>query len=230
MYDGTPSQVTNWSIDLFCAGERLPDMLFTYLSCLLDCSGLDIASLCNKFTAGIHQWLPVVHKESLVNRVAPSSGGKTDADDLILLLAVYLITVHPSLGQSNPPPYDLRSVYFMVKVCFTKVQMIFSSTFKLVQAGVLISTYEYSSRKLESALVTIETCVVMANLLGLSPASPESTTDQLDDETRVKSFEKRNVSWGILLIERQAYPLQKYDGNAYHIADSSWLKRRIGIA
>jgi hypothetical protein len=206
MYDGTPSQATTWSIDLFCAGEGIPEMLFTYLSYLLDCSGLDIGTLCNKFAAGIGQWLPVIHIQSLVSRVAPSFGNKTDADELILLLAVYLITVHPSSGNSVPPPHDLQSVYFMAKVCLTKVQMASSSTLKLVQAAVLISTYEYSSRKLESAFMTIETCVVMANLLELSPVGPEITTQQVDEVKRVKAFEECNVSWGIVLMERQAHP------------------------
>jgi len=198
-------QPTPLSIDLFYASDSTTfcEALSSYVSYVLKFFNMQVAALCHSFFNGIHQWLPIISPGRFMNRTIQSSEDVLNAEDSVLLLAIRLVIMRPSLDTSIKSPKGLDNHYLTVKSCFAKAQAIFPTTLPLVQAGILIATYEYASRRPETAYISIETCVTMANLLGLNRTQLQEGGDRPDHKSRMKSSEQRNVWWGIIVMERQ---------------------------
>lgn len=129
--------------------------------------------------------------------------GVLDAQDSILLLAMCLVVLRPSLDSPVKSPDSLKTLYLTVKSCFAKTQAIIAATVPLVQAGVLIAAYEYATRRAETAYISIEACATMANVLGLGRNQLQGDEDRPDNESLMKTLEERNVWWSIIVMERQ---------------------------
>ena len=129
--------------------------------------------------------------------------GVLNAQDSILLLAMCLMVLRPSLDSPVKSPDGLKNLYFTVKSCFAKTQAALATTVPLVQAGILIAAYEYASHRAQNAYISIQSCAAMANVLGLGRSQLQGNEDQLDLDSTMKSLEERNVWWSIIVMERQ---------------------------
>lgn len=191
--------------DPFHATDKMAfgDMLRAYLSHILGCLNLPVAELCHCFFNGFHQWLPTISPGRFIGRAKQLPNGVLDAQDSVLLLAMCLIVLRPSLDSPVTSPHGLKNLYLTVKSCFAKTQAVLTTTIPLLQAGVLIAAYEYATRRAETAYVSIENCAIMANVLGLGRNQLQGDEDRPDPESTMKCFEESNVWWSIIVIERQ---------------------------
>lgn len=151
-----------------------------------------------RYFHGIHRWLPVISRQRFNDRLCGFRGRAT-ADFSILLLSMCLITSHPSAdtkGRKN----DQETLYLTTKMLFAQVQALLTTSTNLVQACLLIATYEHGHGLTDAAYISIGICARMAFTAGLQKT--KLNRSPRDIELWLKEEEERNLWWGILLSER----------------------------
>ena len=99
----------------------------------------------------------------------------------------------------RPPPEsgiddDRGALYVVVKMLFAQVQAVLPPSIRLIQAGLLVSVYEYAHELNNAALISIASCAQMAHIIW--PNSHPS------DVVRSGTKEGRNLWWGLAIFER----------------------------
>ncbi|KAK9325346.1 hypothetical protein V1517DRAFT_191189 [Lipomyces orientalis] len=103
-----------------------------------------------------------------------------------------LITYRPS--QVTAQLINQDTMYFTTKMLFAHVQAFISSSPNLIQAGILISIYEYAHGKLDTAYSSIANCAKMAHAIGIHKL--KSSLDPQENEARLGGDEQKNIWWG----------------------------------
>ena len=160
------------------------DRLTRARGCYLD----DITS---RYFQGMHKWLPVIsrnkfHAEFINNRIP------WPADLSILLLAMFLVVWQPSPESGIDD--DRGTLHVVIKMLFAQVQAVLPPSTRLIQAGLLISVFEYAHELKNAALVSITSCAKMAHIM-----RPNAHTSR---EARSETREERNLRWGLVIYER----------------------------
>jgi hypothetical protein len=164
-------------------------------------AGMSVRGICEQFFDGFHRWLPVISQERFWKTSLAFHDGSAQADFSVLLLAMCLIAIRPvSLLQQSSTCLD--SLYSTVRFSFAKAQAAVCTSTRLIQAGILLATYEYACKKPEAAYISIGTCARMSSILGINRFIAQSETE-LTAELRLKVLEGRNVWWGVIITERR---------------------------
>lgn len=91
--------------------------------------------------------------------------------------------------------YDDRgTLHVVIKMLFAQVQAVLPPSIRLIQAGLLISVFEYAHDLKNAALVSLTSCSKMAYL-----SRPNAHTS---GEARSETMEERNLWWGLVIYER----------------------------
>jgi hypothetical protein len=92
-------------------------------------------------------------------------------------------------------------LYVSTKTLFALVQTEIPVSTRLIQAGLLISLYEYMRCFVDTAIMTISVCARMAIAGGLheSKTAPPPTSDT---NGWLRTEEENNIWWIIVLLER----------------------------
>ena len=160
------------------------DRLTRARGCYLD----DITS---RYFQGMHKWLPVIsrnkfHAEFINNQIP------WPADFSMLLLAMFLVVWQPSPEAGIDD--DRGTLHVVIKMLFAQVQAVLPPSTRLIQAGLLISVFEYAHELKNAALVSITSCAKMAYMM-----RPNAHTS---GEARSETREERNLRWGLVIYER----------------------------
>jgi Fungal specific transcription factor domain len=183
------------------------DIFSSQIRHIIETDGKCIDDVVLRYFQGVHIWLPIISKKRFLNRL-PHFEAALPADFAILLLLMRLITQHPS-----PDPVmdqDRKVLYLASKSLFVQVQAFIPSSLYLVQAGVMLATYEYAHGMIEAAYITIGTSERIACVLGLHNKScsveMQGTDAWLDDEEALATW------WGLMICDRYVTktPLKKY--------------------
>jgi hypothetical protein len=164
---------------------------------IIEGTGLYVDDVTSRYFNGIHKWLPVISRPRFNRRILADQGSPSAAS-AILLLSITLI--------SQPPPSDstrednLNAMYLSAKMLFAQVQVSVPSSLCLIQAGLLISTYERAHSLFEAAYISIGTCARMAFAAGLHRR--RSIIDESDREAWSQREEEKNLWWGIVMCDR----------------------------
>lgn len=172
-------------------------VMASQVSQIIRVEGKHLEEILLNYFESIHLWLPIISRKRFHNRythfqTAPS------ADFSLLLLAMRLITQHPSTDFEVDREREV--VYLATKTIFAQVQAFIPSSSHLVQAGIIISHYEHAHGMVEAAYITIGTTARMAFAMGLhnKPCSAEleGTDAWLDDEEALSTW------WGLVICDR----------------------------
>ena len=195
---------TTSSYTTSCASDNteFDEILYAYVSYVLEYSGLPLAKLYHHFFEGFHQWLPIISPKRFIEKTRHLPSGVIDPPNCVLLLAMCLIVLRPSPDSPAKSLDGITNLYLAVKSCFAQTQAIFTATVPLVQAAILIAAYEYASRRPEIAYISIRAGATMVNVLGLDRSEPSEVENWPDSESMLKSLEERNVWWSIVILER----------------------------
>ena len=139
----------------------------------------------------MHKWLPVIsrnkfHAEFINNQIPWS------ADFSVLLLAMFLVVWRPSPESGIDD--DRGNLHVVIKMLSAQVQAVLPPSMRLVQAGLLISVFEYAHGLKTAALLSITSCAKMASIMRANA----HTSGEFGSETR----EERNLCWGLVIYER----------------------------
>jgi hypothetical protein len=109
-----------------------------------------------------------------------------------------LVSQHPS--SSSGMQGNQEAIYISAKMLFAQVQASVPPSLPLVQAGLLISTYERGHNLFEAAYISIGICARMAFAIGLQRR--RITVEEFNNEAWSQREEERNLWWGIAICDR----------------------------
>lgn len=156
-----------------------------------------LVELANVFLSSCQRWVHIVHADMFRERCKTT---QVSQDYFVLLVSMGMIS-RPFKNGSTPDSLRL-TLYATVKKLFWEMIPLSQPTLFLVQAGLLVSVYEYGQGMLNSSYITISTCMGMAQVLGLCsvhpPPLPQLGTLRPQDEGL-------QTWWGIAIHERLAF-------------------------
>jgi hypothetical protein len=159
--------------------------------------GQYIDDITSNYFKGVHRWLPIISKKRFNKRLTSFQTLPT-ADFSILLLAMRLITRHPSIDSQVKQ--DREVLYLATKTLFTQVQSLVSSSLYIIQAGVILATYEHAHAMVEASYITIGTTARMAFAAGLH--NRQCSDEPKSSETWLEEEEALSTWWGVVICDR----------------------------
>lgn len=155
----------------------------------------DIDMFCGIYFKKFHHTLPILNKDVFYWQLQNLS---SDSHFATLLLCIFLIAQlvsHPSTTKEHR--YDL---YPTLKSIYSLLQSTGKVSRELIQAGILIASFEYCQGLLQEGWMSIGACVRMAQILGIQ-ASIRNPLPKEQDSRKVLEIE-RCMWWGIVVVER----------------------------
>lgn len=190
--------------------SSLDDLLQQQVYRVIQATGVFIDDISSRFFQGFHRWVPIVSRvrfqDELFNGHSPPR-----ADFSILLLSMCLITYR--LSEQSGSAFGLDSLYLLTKMLYAHVQGLIPASTCLIQAGLVISVFEYLHGSGKGAFMSIGLCARMAYATGIYHIS--SSPPILDHEAWLKAEEARNVWWAIVIFERSVTVMLSLCGNNY---------------
>ena len=175
------------------SGEHLglDNVLRSQVDRLTRARGCYLDDITSRYFQGMHKWLPVISRNKFhadfINTQIP-----WPADFSILLLAMFLVVWRPSPESGIDD--DRGTLHVVIKMLFAQVQAVLPPSMRLIQAGLLISAFEYAHELKNAALASISSWAKMAYIL-----RPNAHTS---GEARFETREERNLWWGLVIYER----------------------------
>lgn len=150
-----------------------------------------------RYFRGIHTFIPVIspcrfRQELLHSSTLPS------ATFSLLLLSMCLITYHPGLAKGSSA-IDHATLYLTTKSLYTQIQSSFPNSLHLIQAGIIIASYEYATKKINDAFASIGVCARMGYAARLHIVN---LVEGLDPMEYSQADEELATWWGIVIAER----------------------------
>lgn len=160
-----------------------------------------LPEISEQYFQGLHTWLPIIcpriFQEDMSAYIVPP------ADWSIRTLAMSLLVVRPPTASAGNSATDApEPIYVFVKMLLSQVQAEVFASISLLQAGVLLSAYEYACGHPEAAYVSLEACVGMAHILRVNECQNLRTTEPPDKRDQFRLREKWNTWWGIVILQR----------------------------
>lgn len=154
-----------------------------------------------RYFRNFHSHLPIISRARFQNNLI-ATGTPPSADTAILLLTVCLMACFTNIKTpsqiSDTPFLGRRSVYLATKALLAQIQGSLQPSISLVQATLLLATYEYANGQPEAALVTIASCARMAYAAHIHHGNNHGEDRDSDTESK----EAANTWWGIVISER----------------------------
>lgn len=155
----------------------------------------DMVDFCEIYFRKFHHTLPILNKEVFYWQL---QNLPSDSHFSALLLSIYLIAqmvTHSSATDDRR--YDL---YPTLKSIHSLLQSTGRVSHELIQAGILISSFEYCQGLFQEAWMSVGTCVRMAQILGLQESIRKPLPKERDSRTMLET--ERCVWWAIVIVER----------------------------
>ena len=160
-------------------------------------AGQTVEDATARYFRGVHSFIPIVSRSRFQNTLADLSQ-PPPASFSVLLLSICLITYHPELAPT-PTSTEPISLYSATKSFFTQVQASLPLSLNLIQAGVIIATYEFFTGRIHDAFASISTCARLGYAARLHLAI---LIHEHEAAISPETEENANTWWGIMICER----------------------------
>ncbi|KAI0859643.1 hypothetical protein F4860DRAFT_481723 [Xylaria cubensis] len=164
----------------------------------------------------IHRYLPFISRVRFQSDLV-TVGAVPSAGFSVLLLSMCLATMRTKPDAPAVPlasgtrKADRKALHLATRSLYSQVQTLFPPSLSLIQAGLLLSLYEYGYGRPDDALASIAGCARMAYAARIHrsssyiPRSPKPTDDSsilTETDIRLEVEEAANTWWGIIICER----------------------------
>ncbi|KAH8692041.1 hypothetical protein BGW36DRAFT_419425 [Talaromyces proteolyticus] len=163
-------------------------------------TGEFVDDLTARYFRNFHGHLPIISRTRF-QRSLTATGAPPSADSSILLLTICLIVYlpNPELLSRAGDTIGRQSLYLAAKTLLAQVQGCLQPSIPLIQACLLLATYEYANGRPEVALVTIAGCARMAYAARIHDSRRHN---MMNGDSRLEVEEATNTWWGIVISER----------------------------
>jgi hypothetical protein len=158
-------------------------------------SGKDVEATCQSYFENFHPWLSFISEPDFWRSF---SSADSRPEFSILLLGMYLITHIPALGSGQVDTLD--PVYFISKCAWSRLQKVQEASIVLIQAGLLIATYESGQALAEKSRSTMVACAEMGYEMQLHKSLRRKIEGDLSSQNEL--ILQKRVWWGIVALER----------------------------
>ncbi|KAL2839260.1 hypothetical protein BJY01DRAFT_28697 [Aspergillus pseudoustus] len=177
------------------------DDVYSEVQNLIRSTGEFVDDLTSRYFRTFHTHLPIIARTRFQDSLL-TTGSTPGVDSSLLLLVICLITYIPNTDSRTQhrgtSPITRQSLYLATKALLAQVQGSMKPSVPLIQATLLLATYEYASGRPEAALATIATCARMAYVARIHIRLQDTT----DSTSRLEAEEAWNTWWGIVISER----------------------------
>lgn len=179
-------------------GLATPENIFHFQAYnIIRSDGEQIDSIASRYFRGTHLWLPIVSRRSFYQRLQTFQSVPA-ADLAVLILSMKLLNRYPS---ANPHQEQEREVlYLATKTIFIQIHAVKSSSVWLIQAGIIIATYEQAHGMLENAYVSIGICARLAFSIDLQ--KKKRSEQPIGSEAWYEDEEAFATWWGLVICDR----------------------------
>ena len=173
-----------------CSKGEIPDLA----KGVVESWGISLSTLSDNYFATIHQWLPILDKETFCGRIRSRAEPEFDDSFAALVLAVHLLTQLPcKCGQHTTDTLLYRATRRLFMLTYTETEE--PQRLDILQAGLLISVYECGHGLAQRAYATLGCCLTLSRMMSLDC---ESSLDGEQSDTHPIS----RACWAIILLDR----------------------------
>ncbi|KAL7927055.1 hypothetical protein ACQKWADRAFT_279404 [Trichoderma austrokoningii] len=144
----------------------------------------------------IHNWMPIMSRKLFYRRLTEFS--KTKRPDFAILLLCILLSIHYPTSSTAPEP-----LYAAVRSIYWNLNATVDASLEMIQAGILLSCYEYGFGMHKECYKTIGLCVRMGHWMDLHHERPPSGIPQRSDEW-TEAAERCNIWWALVIRDRSS--------------------------
>ncbi|PYI08382.1 hypothetical protein BO78DRAFT_416836 [Aspergillus sclerotiicarbonarius CBS 121057] len=192
------------------------------LTKIIDKHKQQLVNMAETFLSSCQRWVAIVHQATFRERCS-NLWLHGSRDFLLLLLAMGMIT-RPLLSGNEPD--SLRELmYEAVKRLFWDKDSVARPSVALIQAGLLLSVYEYGNGLLNASYVTISVCSSLAQVSGLCGALNAPPLPRLG--TLASQDEMLHTWWGIIIHERMISLKSHLPIRQLHIQDPNAMNNAL---
>ncbi|KAL4866780.1 hypothetical protein BDV12DRAFT_172446 [Aspergillus spectabilis] len=164
-------------------------------------TGEFVDDLTARYFRDFHSHLPIISRARFQSNLL-ATGRPPSADSSVLLLTICLIAYLPKLDplprDRGTPHIGRQSLYLATKALLAQVQGSMEPSITLIQASLLLATYEYANRRPQAAVVTIAGCARMAYAARIH----DTRRHDMNGASGLEIEEAANTWWGIVIFER----------------------------
>lgn len=122
---------------------------------------------------------------------------KTKRPDFAILLLCILLSIHyPTSSTAQEPLYRaVRSIYWYLNAAI-------DASLEMIQAGILLSCYEYGFGMHKECYKTIGLSVRMGHLMDLHNEKPPSNDILHSSDEWTEAAERCNIWWALVIRDR----------------------------
>ncbi|EED24290.1 conserved hypothetical protein [Talaromyces stipitatus ATCC 10500] len=157
-----------------------------------------LEDIVTRYFRGIHSFIPMLSR-SRVERCLVDHSTPPPAGFSVLLLSMCLITYHPDFVPPSAHPLDQETLYLTTKSLFALVQASFPPSLHLIQASIIIATYEYANGRIHDAFASMGVCARIGYAAHIDSAIPVQGMEVGEYQ---EAEEKASTWWGIVIWER----------------------------
>ncbi|KAI9714596.1 MAG: hypothetical protein M1812_006401 [Candelaria pacifica] len=158
--------------------------------------GAAVQAAVENYFATVHTWLPIVSKKRL-SQYLTNTNAEPNEDLLLLYLCMKLVT---DILPENAPTAQTQ-LYLTSKQFYFMVESRGIFSLQLMQAAILLATYEIGHAIYPAAYLTVGHCARLGHALGIH--NKKNATAMIG---RVSSWtemeERRRVWWAVILLDR----------------------------
>ena len=164
----------------------------------------DIDVFCDLYFNTFHKPLPIINKDVFYWQL---ENNLSTPQFSTLLLAIFLVTQLSS--QPSNVNVNVDELYPTLKSIYSLLQSIGKVSIELVQAGILIASYEHCQALHQDAWISIGACARMGNILGIHTLIRDSAPK--DTGSRSLFETKRCLWWAVVVLERCVFKSFKFE-------------------
>ncbi|KAI1378394.1 hypothetical protein F4677DRAFT_443607 [Hypoxylon crocopeplum] len=175
--------------------------LYIQVNRIIRSTGQFVDDITARYFQGIHHFIPVVSRTRFHDNLI-TLGATPAADFSILLLSICLITHNPSPGTSRLETVDQHTIHVSARSLFAQLQAVLPPSVHLIQAGLLISMYEYAHGQVDQAFASITGCARIAYSARIHNRDFTRRAQETGVVTELEAEEAFNTWWGLVICER----------------------------
>lgn len=184
--------------------ENIHALAYKHVCSIFEHGNTNFTTVCGIYFNTVHKWLPILTESHIYNQIRHTTVGIPRGDFAILLVALYLIIQLPARSKLGSTIEHSLPIYSTVKALNAQIQALLPPSIYLLQAQLIITTFEHGQGLLTASYMSIGACARSSEILALDRHAgdvsnrrgnfPDEDPGQLDDE--------RRLWWGCTIRDR----------------------------